>query len=862
MKLQVGSGKTKSEREAQAGNNSSRSNPISRFVNFIRNRNKTEQADLGVSKIKPGESLLLIDKYTVTPPHAEVLICQDPALGSSYRYYIRETELNAEDLVVYDKLRKIISKELQPPEDIEVDSAAYTKEQAYRLAEKYSKSIGKVPEESWNKILYYLVRDMAGYGPLDPMFRDPNIEDISCNGINRPVFVWHNRYESIPTNLAFTNEQVYNDFIIKLAHKGSKHISSSHPILDASLPEKHRLAATFQKEVSTHGSSFCVRKFREDPISIIDQMHFGTINAKLAAYYWMLLENRMNFLILGGTGAGKTSMLNALLSLIPPNDKLITVEEVAELNPPHENWVQLVSRKGFIFGQTGGSSIEIFDLVKLSLRYRPDYLVVGEIRGEEAFNLFQAIATGHGGICTMHSDSLDHAVKRLTSEPMNIAKIYIPLMNLAMYISRVELPADIKGVRFGRRMRDVWEIDDYENYIEISRWDPTTDAYQVDLTKSSKLKHIAELKGLSIHTILAEVDRRERFLSALAKQNIRDQRQVALKIQEYTKTGLHDLSVEESSKQTEIREEAAQLPEASSQSVPSEQPANEQPSTIQEGDTVKVLPTIPTEPKENTPFEMNTEIQQRTGEAVVREKALKKTKRRTTIRKEREEHPIIPGSSIDQPSKAIPPFAEARQDRLQLNTTAVNSTPLEETAPELIEEEPEAIPELEIEQTSQETQLSEANDENLSPETTAIDRSMKEFVEEVEGHEGAKTLPEANLSLAPSEISGKQESMILQESGTGSQLRVGILAEPEENEPYELRVDSSEVRDEADLGDKGLKKRKRRAKLIEEEREQEPILELDVDQKSQETPLSEANEDKLQPETITVDSIPPRETGE
>ncbi|MFQ6053004.1 MAG: type II/IV secretion system ATPase subunit, partial [Candidatus Bathyarchaeia archaeon] len=400
---------------------------------------------------------------------------------------------------------------------------------------------GKLDEESWSRVLYYLVRDVAGYGPLDPLMRDPNIEDISCNGLHKLIFVWHRKYESIPTNIGFNDERVYNDFIIKLAHKGSKHISSATPILDATLPEKHRMAATFQKEVSTHGSSFCIRKFREEPLSIIDLIRFGTLSPEIAAYFWMLLENRMNFMILGGTGAGKTSMLNALLSLIPPNNKIITVEEVAELNPPHGNWVQLVGRKGFGFGTMERSSITLFDLVKLSLRYRPDYIVVGEVRGEEAFTLFQAIATGHGGICTMHADSLDHAVKRLTSEPMNISKIYIPLMNVAMYISRVELPHEREGLKYGRRVRAVWEIDDFEKYITISSWDPTNDTFKVDLKQSVKLKQISDLKGDSFENTLDELERRAKLLTNMAKVNVTNQGEVVNRIQEYIKTGQYEL---------------------------------------------------------------------------------------------------------------------------------------------------------------------------------------------------------------------------------------------------------------------------------------------------------------------------------
>jgi len=485
-----------------------------------------------VQEFKP--TYTVIDEYWVKVPFAKVYIVMSPELGVGYHYFVDEVKLDDRERDAYEKLVAIISRELQAPETLDVDAASYVLSEAKRLSEKYKRSITKnLDEDSLEKIYYYVVRDLAGYGELNALMLDPNIEDISCNGVNKPVYVWHRKYESIPTNIRFIDEFYYDNFIIKLAHISGKHISSAHPILDAALPEKHRLACTFMREVSMHGSTFCIRKFRPDPFSVIDLIKLGTLNAKLAAYLWLLLENKMNLMIIGGTGAGKTSTLNALTSLISPNDKIITVEEVAELNPPHENWVQLVSRRGFAFGVSDSTSISLFDLVKLSLRYRPDYIVVGEIRGEEAYVLFQAVATGHGGICTMHADSLDHAVKRLTSPPMNVAEVYIPLMNVCLYVSRVDLPNGAGGPRFGRRIRDAWEIIDFDKYNHFAAWLPTKDVIEVDLNRSVLLDKIAEKRGVTKADLLKEIARRERLLSIMAEKNIRDQREVAQIIMRY-----------------------------------------------------------------------------------------------------------------------------------------------------------------------------------------------------------------------------------------------------------------------------------------------------------------------------------------
>jgi flagellar protein FlaI len=221
-------------------------------------------------------------------------------------------------------------------------------------------------------------------------------------------------------------------------------------------------------------------------------------------------------MIIGGTGAGKTSLLNALTSLLSPNDKIITVEEIAELNPPRQNWVQLVSRKSFRFGTSDNTSISLFDLIKVSLRYRPDYITVGEVRGEEAYVLFQAVATGHGGLCTMHADDIDHAIKRLTSPPMNVSEVYVPLMNLCIYVARVDLPKK-KKQSFGRRIRNICEIVEHGDYTTISEWLPSKDRFVSSFENSHLLEKIALIRGTTKKQLLREINARTRALRKMKK---------------------------------------------------------------------------------------------------------------------------------------------------------------------------------------------------------------------------------------------------------------------------------------------------------------------------------------------------------
>jgi flagellar protein FlaI len=495
-------------------------------------KNEVDQREsVHVEQIKKGYKV--VEEYFVHKPIARIKIVKSPKLGEGLHYFAVETPLNEEEEESFRKIMSILSKEMEPPKDDEMTSEEYVLDQAEKVAEKYYRALGGHSEAGWRKIFYYVIRDLIGYGSLHAIMLDPNIEDVSNNGVNSPVYAWHRKYESIPTNITFIDEEAANDFIIRLAHRSSKHISSATPLLDGMLPEKHRLAATFMNEVSTKGSTFCIRKFREDPFSIVDLIKIGTLDERIAAYFWLILEHKMSFMIIGGTGAGKTSILNSLLSLMSRNDKIVTVEEVAELSPPLPNWTQLNSRQSFQFGQGAAQSISIFDLVKVSLRYRPDYIIVGEIRGEEAFTLFQALATGHGGLCTMHADSLSSVIKRLTSPPMNVSKVYIPLMNNALHIQRVELPKAKDGLNFGRRVRTIWEIEDFDQYREVAVWNPRSDTFETWFENSFLLDKIATTKGVPRQDLLIEIEKRREFLADLVEKDIRDQGEVAERILGY-----------------------------------------------------------------------------------------------------------------------------------------------------------------------------------------------------------------------------------------------------------------------------------------------------------------------------------------
>jgi len=472
----------------------------------------------------------VLETYPLVEPWSYAVITENINTGEVI-YNVEEITMNEHEVRVYRDIIDYIIWELEPPKG-DVDPREYFLEHARKAIRLFQIKLGRTPTLSWSKITYYVERDVLGYGVLDPLFHDPHIEDISCNGPGKPIYIWHRKYESIPTNLMFPTEEELDSYIVKLAHMAGKHISVAYPILDAILPGGHRVAATFQKEVSTKGSTFAIRRFREDPITVVDMIDFGTVSPEMAAYFWLLMDYKMTTLILGTTGAGKTSTLNALATLLRPTYKIVTVEDTPEIRLPQDNWVQLFTRPSYL--ATGGpGEIDLFQLIKVALRYRPDVIIVGEVRGEEAYVLFQSIATGHSGITTIHAEHIDAAVKRLTSPPMNIPPSYIPLINVAMVIKRVTKLDEGGRPRPARRITNVWEVEDYGRYVEVCRWDPLRDRFELNLTNSLSLKHISELTGRTLSELIDEIGRRRLVLEWLAANRIRSYKEIAKYIYRY-----------------------------------------------------------------------------------------------------------------------------------------------------------------------------------------------------------------------------------------------------------------------------------------------------------------------------------------
>ena len=388
------------------------------------------------------------------------------------------------------------------------------------------------------KIHYYIERDLIGYGLIETMMRDPNIEDVSCDGPGVEIFVYHRRFESLRTNIMWEDELELEQYIIRMAQRCGKHISIAEPLLDATLMDGSRIVMTLGREVSTKGSTFTIRRFRDEPFTPVDLLEFKTFSSMQIAFFWLAMQYGMSMLFVGGTASGKTTSLNACSLFLPWQHKIVSIEETRELNLPHPNWIPGCTRQGF-GGESGGTGVkaagevDMYDLLRAALRERPEYIIVGEIRGAEAYVLFQAMATGHTTYSTFHADSIQSLVHRLENKPIEIPRVLIPALDGISI--QIQTRVGGKRVRRNKGIIEIIGIDPHSHELltnEAFRWDNTVDEF-LFTGKSYILEKIMMKANLNRVEIMDEMKRRQLVIEWCLKKSIRDYKDFARVVAEY-----------------------------------------------------------------------------------------------------------------------------------------------------------------------------------------------------------------------------------------------------------------------------------------------------------------------------------------
>ncbi|HUR62059.1 MAG TPA: ATPase, T2SS/T4P/T4SS family [Candidatus Thermoplasmatota archaeon] len=475
-----------------------------------------------------------LEIYPINPPYGYVQVIRNQRTHEVL-YHVIEPKLTHDEALLLGFIEQTLVDvlDLQPSELDKEELGDYIRKKFDSVVEDYSIRLGdeeSTEEESRDRLLYYVLRDFIGEGPLDVFSRDPMIEDISCDGPHQPIFIYHRKYESLTTSVRFRGHEVLDSFVIRLAQRAGKHVSIAEPILDATMRDGSRLQATLAKEVSTFGSTFTIRKFREVPFTPIDLVRFGTMSSQMLAYLWMIIANRQSAIYSGGTASGKTTAINAIMLFIPPALKVITIEDTRELNIPQPNWIAGLTRGGFgprdAHGRQAGE-IDMFQLLKNALRQRPEFIIVGEVRGAEAYNLFQAMATGHAAYGTMHADSVDAVIHRLESDPINIPRALLEALDVVAV--QIQTRVGGKRVRRTKQITEIVGLDPNTREIltnEVFHWEPGSDQF-IFSGVSYSLERIAAETGLDSEQVMAEMDDRRRVIEWMVQQQIREYKLVA-----------------------------------------------------------------------------------------------------------------------------------------------------------------------------------------------------------------------------------------------------------------------------------------------------------------------------------------------
>lgn len=389
-------------------------------------------------------------RYSLIAPYANVHIYWSEKEGE-LMYEIEEPLLKPEEIpqlkIIENAMVELMN--INVVEDRSLDSMIeYLDKTAQLVIQEMNLAISP---QSYERLFYYLYRNFIGYNEIDPLLKDYFIEDIECNGVDTPVYIVHRTYRNLKTNIVYKDIEGLASFVEKLAQRSGRYISYAQPLLDGTLSDGSRVNATYTKDVTSRGPTFTIRKFTHTPWTPTQLLALGTVSPEILAYFWLLTQYKANIMIAGGTSSGKTTLLNAIAFFIPPEARVISIEDTREINLPRENWLPAVSRTSIGVGKVG--EVDLFDLLKNSFRQNPDYVIVGEVRGKEAFVLFQGMASGHASMSTIHADSLDTVVRRLETPPISLSPTLVNSLDCVVVMTHA-----VVGNKQTRRLKEIVEV--------------------------------------------------------------------------------------------------------------------------------------------------------------------------------------------------------------------------------------------------------------------------------------------------------------------------------------------------------------------------------------------------------------------
>lgn len=465
---------------------------------------------------------------------------QFDSIGSNFdivpQYNVFKQKYSSEEKLLLSELREnLVDLAISSDESLQVNEDKLLNDIKNFLFAKLANNSqnNAISNEYLDNLARKLFQDLVGYGEIDPLIRDDNLEEIMVIGIDKPVFVYHREYGMMKTNILFKDAGEVMNLIDSIARQINRRIDQESPILDGRLPDGSRVNATIPP-ISADGPSMTIRKFKRDPLTIIDLINSKTISVELAAFFWLCFDGlgvkSANAIISGGTSSGKTTTLNALSSFINPKERIITIEDTLELQIPHEHVIRMETRPPNVENR---GELTMNDLVKNSLRQRPDRIIVGEVRGSEAITLFTALNTGHSGFGTLHSNDARETITRLTNAPMSVPNIMISAIDFIIMQNRIYRS---DGVSF-RRISEVVEVSGIEEGViqlnKIFEWDPQSDTIKNVGITSKTLTEIANVSGNSLNSLYDEIKNREIVLQHMVDQNIRSIRDVSTVLEMY-----------------------------------------------------------------------------------------------------------------------------------------------------------------------------------------------------------------------------------------------------------------------------------------------------------------------------------------